>query len=174
MHSKTSFFRSWGFAQSSPASLFENKFSTGTLARQFSVPSEIFRNSFYCHLLFNYQCSFCCLATAYLDYHIQTHLSTTFFNFFKLFFRLVYAFFERFVILTQAFLFVNTFFIYFLFYFKHSLNESETSYIFHLSMQLHIRIPPLVLPSDSQSQTQRVGFEPTCPFGQTVFKTASL
>ena len=24
------------------------------------------------------------------------------------------------------------------------------------------------------SQTQRVGFEPTCPLGQTVFKTASL
>ena len=57
MLSKAPLPRSWGFAQSSLPPLIENKFSSSALVRQFSVPIEIFRNSFYCHLLFNYQCS---------------------------------------------------------------------------------------------------------------------
>ncbi len=44
-----------------------------------------------------------------------------------------------------------------------------------------VRIPPLNLvaqkkmpPASFLVRTERVGFEPTCPCGQTVFKTASL
>jgi len=89
MHSKTSFSRSRGFAQCSPAHLLRNKFLSDSPAHQFSVPSEIFRNLFiHCHLLFNYQCSLLSCDSSFNLSHLTSFCQHLFLRFFIFFFKL--------------------------------------------------------------------------------------
>ena len=97
-------------------------------------------------------------------YHVLFCLSTTFFNFFQDFFQ---SFFETILngergIWTLAPLLTT-----------YSLSRGAPSaswVLLHMFNCLHKKTTKHCW----WFQAQRVGFEPTCPFGQTVFKTASL
>ena len=111
---------------------------------------------------------FCSLATAHLDYHISLSVSSIIFYFFKTFLKFLSLSVERFVIVSWLVLFVNNFFKkVFCWFFT---NHTRTS----LAKPFRVSHKKTTFMSGGCSQTQRVGFEPTCPLGQTVFKTASL
>ena len=141
----------------------------------------------------------CCLATAILDYHISFRLSTTFFTFLNFYFFCFYRSIKCSDII-PCFLFVcqhlfSTFFKFLYQHFTFPENKRRRRDLnprtaindllpFQGSPFSHLGISPKRLSFFWHKKTtddwlvvfltQRVGFEPTRPFGQTVFKTASL
>ena len=112
---------------------------------------------------------FCSLATAHLDYHISFSLSSIIFYFFQNFLSFCFALLRalRYSITTR--------------YLCQQLFLFFSLLIFHKSLENFFSRNPCGVSHKKTtfvfggcSQTQRVGFEPTCPLGQTVFKTASL
>ncbi len=130
--------------------------------------------------MFSYQSSVRRLATAILDYHIASFLSRTFFKFFRLFSSFVMS------LLVEALLFYHcyfvlsrTFFKFFRFFRNNKRRKRDLNPRAAINDLLPFQGSPFSLLGISPkpvclSKTERVGFEPTRPLGQTVFKTASL
>ena len=121
--------------------------------------------------------SFC--VTAFIFYHFVFILSRTFSSFFK-FFRCDSLSFATVIMLSHFQLLVNNFFILFLTSFQKQRRKRDLNPRAAINDLLTFQASPFGLlgisPYDNISlkEAERVGFEPTRPLGQTVFKTASL